>query len=145
MGSAGAYRWFYWGYRETLVHVRIGTNPDAQVWVNHPGEAIHSGFGRPSYWGGSASIPRCQQKRGLAVLSRAEVYTLQVGLNAYAGELNVQWHSLLAMTVITMIPVMLVFVFLQRFITAGIAGTGLKQGHPWAASRCTISGKALAR
>lgn len=62
----------------------------------------------------------------LVVLSRAEVYTLQVGLNAYAGELNVQWHYLLAMTVITMIPVVLVFVFLQRFITAGIAGTGLK-------------------
>ncbi|MDZ4134744.1 MAG: carbohydrate ABC transporter permease [Paracoccaceae bacterium] len=62
----------------------------------------------------------------LIVLSRQEVYTLQVGLNAYAGELNVQWHYLLAMTVITMIPVVLVFVFLQRFITAGIAGTGLK-------------------
>ena len=62
----------------------------------------------------------------LIVLSRQEVYTLQVGLNAYAGELNVQWHYLLAMTVITMIPVVLVFVFLQRFITAGIAGSGLK-------------------
>ena len=62
----------------------------------------------------------------LIVLSRQEVYTLQVGLNAYAGDLNVQWHYLLAMTVITMIPVVLVFVFLQRFITAGIAGTGLK-------------------
>ncbi|MBC7157651.1 MAG: carbohydrate ABC transporter permease [Rhodobacteraceae bacterium] len=62
----------------------------------------------------------------LIVLSRQEVYTLQVGLNAYAGELNVQWHYLLAMTVITMVPVVLVFVFLQRFITAGIAGTGLK-------------------
>lgn len=62
----------------------------------------------------------------LIVLSRQEVYTLQVGLNAYAGELNVQWHYLLAMTVITMIPVVLIFVFLQRFITAGIAGSGLK-------------------
>lgn len=68
MGSAGAYRWFDWGYQETLVHARIGTDPDAQVWVNHPGEVIHSGYGRPSYWGGSASIPRCQQYRGLAVL-----------------------------------------------------------------------------
>jgi alpha-1,4-digalacturonate transport system permease protein len=62
----------------------------------------------------------------LIVLSRQEVYTLQVGLNAYAGELNVQWHYLLATTVITMIPVVLVFIFLQRFITAGIAGSGLK-------------------
>ncbi len=62
----------------------------------------------------------------LIVLSRKELYTLQVGLNTYAGELNVQWHFILAMTVVTMIPVVLVFVFLQRFITAGIAGTGLK-------------------
>jgi alpha-1,4-digalacturonate transport system permease protein len=62
----------------------------------------------------------------LVVLSRKEVYTLQVGLNAYAGELNVQWHFILAMTVVTMIPVVVVFVFLQRFITTGIAGSGLK-------------------
>ena len=62
----------------------------------------------------------------LVVLSRKELYTLQVGLNTYAGELNVQWHYILAMTVVTMIPVVLVFVFLQRYITSGIAGTGLK-------------------
>lgn len=62
----------------------------------------------------------------LIVLSRKELYTLQVGLNTYAGQLNVQWHFILAMTVVTMIPVVIVFLFLQRFITAGIAGTGLK-------------------
>ncbi len=62
----------------------------------------------------------------LIVLSRRETYTLQVGLNTYAGELNVQWHYILAMTVVTMIPVVIVFVFLQRFITTGIAGAGIK-------------------
>jgi alpha-1,4-digalacturonate transport system permease protein len=62
----------------------------------------------------------------LIVLSRAELYTLQVGLNSFAGQLNVQWHFILAMTVLTMLPVVIVFIFLQRFITAGIAGTGLK-------------------
>jgi ABC-type Fe3+ transport system permease subunit len=55
----------------------------------------------------------------LVVLSRKELYTLQVGLNTYAGELNVQWHFILAMTVVTMIPVVLVFIFLQRYITTG--------------------------
>ena len=30
------------------------------------------------------------------------------------------------MTVVTMIPVVLVFVFLQRYITAGIASAGIK-------------------
>jgi alpha-1,4-digalacturonate transport system permease protein len=62
----------------------------------------------------------------LVVLSRKELYTLQVGLNTYAGQLNVQWHYILAMTVVTMIPVVLVFVLLQRYITSGIAGAGLK-------------------
>jgi alpha-1,4-digalacturonate transport system permease protein len=62
----------------------------------------------------------------LVVLSRKELYTLQIALNTYAGELNVQWHYILAMTVVTMIPVVLVFILLQRYITSGIAGTGLK-------------------
>jgi hypothetical protein len=68
LGTAAAYRWFDWGYQETVVHARIGRNPDAQVWITHPGEVIHSGYGRPSYWGGSASIPRVQQYRGLALV-----------------------------------------------------------------------------
>lgn len=62
----------------------------------------------------------------LIVLNRSEVYTLQVGLNAFQGELNVQWHYILAMTVVTLIPVTLVFAFLQRFITTGIAASGMK-------------------
>ncbi len=62
----------------------------------------------------------------LIVLSRQEVYTLQVGLSVYSGQLNVQWHYILAMTVVTMLPVVIVFIFLQRFITQGIAGQGIK-------------------
>lgn len=62
----------------------------------------------------------------LIVLSRNEVFTLQVGLNAFQGELNIQWHYVLAMTVITLLPITLVFAFLQRFITTGIATTGIK-------------------
>lgn len=68
MGSAMAYRWGEWGYQETLIHARLGRNDQAQVWINHPGEVIHSGYGRPSYWGGSASIPRVQQYRDLALV-----------------------------------------------------------------------------
>lgn len=62
----------------------------------------------------------------LIVLTRKELYTLQIGLSAFSGELNVQWHFILAMTVVTMIPVVVIFAFLQRFIASGIATTGLK-------------------
>ncbi|MDQ7729546.1 hypothetical protein [Halomonas sp. SpR8] len=68
MGSAARYRWFEWGYQETLIHARIGTDPHAQTWINHPGERVQAGFGRPSFWGGSASIPRVQQYRNLAIV-----------------------------------------------------------------------------
>ncbi|MDP4299280.1 carbohydrate ABC transporter permease [Leptothrix discophora] len=62
----------------------------------------------------------------LIVLSRNEQFTLQLALNAFQGELNTQWHYLLAMTVITLLPVTLVFAFLQRHITTGIASAGVK-------------------
>jgi alpha-1,4-digalacturonate transport system permease protein len=62
----------------------------------------------------------------LVILDREEVFTLQLALNAFQGENVVQWNYLLAMTVITIVPVAVVFAFLQRFITAGIATTGLK-------------------
>ena len=37
-----------------------------------------------------------------------------------------QWNYLLAMTVITLLPVTLVFAFLQKFVTQGIASAGVK-------------------
>lgn len=68
MGSLARYRWGEWGYQETVLQLRIGENPDAQIWVNHPGEVIHCGFGRPSYWGGCGALPRVHQYRNLAVV-----------------------------------------------------------------------------
>jgi alpha-1,4-digalacturonate transport system permease protein len=62
----------------------------------------------------------------LIVLSRSEFFTLQVGLNSFQGELNVQWHLILAMTVLTLLPISVVFAFLQKNITTGIATTGMK-------------------
>ncbi len=62
----------------------------------------------------------------LIVLTRNELFTLQVGLNSFQGELLTQWNLILAMTVLTLLPITLVFAFLQRFITTGIATTGMK-------------------
>lgn len=62
----------------------------------------------------------------LIVLSRSEMFTLQVGLNSFQGELNVQWHLILAMTVLTLLPISVIFGFLQKNITTGIATTGMK-------------------
>ncbi len=62
----------------------------------------------------------------LIVLSENEVFTLQIGLNSFRGQHDTQWHYILAMTVLTLLPITVVFAFLQRFITTGIATTGMK-------------------
>ncbi len=62
----------------------------------------------------------------LIVLNREEVFTLQLGLASFQGELDTQWHYLLAMTVITLLPVVVIFAFLQKYVTTGIASTGMK-------------------
>lgn len=62
----------------------------------------------------------------LIVLNHSDLFTLQVGLNAFQGALNVQWHYILAMTVLTLLPITIVFALLQRYITSGIATTGMK-------------------
>jgi alpha-1,4-digalacturonate transport system permease protein len=62
----------------------------------------------------------------LVVLSQEQNFTLQLALNSFQGENVVQYNYLLAMAVITALPVTLIFVFLQRFIATGIASTGIK-------------------
>ena len=62
----------------------------------------------------------------MVVLSRSESFTLQLALNSFQGELTTQWNYLLAMTVLTLLPVSIVFLLLQKYITQGIASAGVK-------------------
>src|SRR5579864_1367271 len=62
----------------------------------------------------------------MVVLNRSESFTLQLALNSFQGELTTQWNYLLAMTVITLLPVTAVFALLQKHITTGIAAAGVK-------------------
>ena len=62
----------------------------------------------------------------LIVLTRTENFTLQLALNSFQGELQTDWPSLLAMTVLTLLPIACVFMFLQKYIATGIASTGGK-------------------
>ena len=52
------------GSQEDVFHLLFG--PDAQVWINHPGEFALNGSARPSYWSGSGYLPRVNQYRGFA-------------------------------------------------------------------------------
>ncbi|MBW4082452.1 carbohydrate ABC transporter permease [Paenibacillus sp. S150] len=62
----------------------------------------------------------------LIVISDPSKYTIQLALSNFIGEYNVDWGSLLAMSSITMIPVLVVFLFFQRQFIQGIATTGIK-------------------
>ncbi|MFD1341719.1 carbohydrate ABC transporter permease [Litorisediminicola beolgyonensis] len=62
----------------------------------------------------------------VAIATTKEAYTIQLCLLEFRGQHLSQEHYRLAMTMLSLIPSTLVFVFLQRHITAGIANTGLK-------------------
>ncbi|EJZ21496.1 hypothetical protein, partial [Rhizobium sp. Pop5] len=68
LGTIAHYRPGAWGYQETVLHLRLGDQPEAQIWINHPGETIQFGYGRPSLWGGCGTLPRVHQYRDLAIL-----------------------------------------------------------------------------
>ncbi|GAB2717648.1 hypothetical protein ACFQWB_09995 [Paenibacillus thermoaerophilus] len=54
------------GYQEHVLHLAL--SPEAQVWVNHPGEIYPHGSGRPCFWAGNGCLPKVGQYKGLGVL-----------------------------------------------------------------------------
>ena len=62
----------------------------------------------------------------VAIPTQIEAHTLQLCLLNFNGENVQQPHYRLAMTMLSLIPTTLVFVFLQRFITTGVAASGVK-------------------
>ncbi|SDE38218.1 alpha-1,4-digalacturonate transport system permease protein [Paenibacillus sp. UNCCL117] len=59
-------------------------------------------------------------------ISDPSLYTVQLALSNFIGEYNVDWGSLLAMSVITMIPVLVVFIIFQRQFVSGMVTSGMK-------------------
>jgi multiple sugar transport system permease protein len=61
----------------------------------------------------------------LIVINDAEMRTLTVGLRALVGQFTVQYQLLMAGTVISLVPMVVVFLLAQRAFVRGIALTGL--------------------
>ena len=56
-----------------------------------------------------------------------EKYTLPVGLRFFQGDYNViQWHWLMAVSLIAMLPCLLIFLLVQRHFVQGGVLSGLK-------------------
>lgn len=62
----------------------------------------------------------------LMVAQDESLYTLPVALARLNGQEVIPFNAVLAMSVVSMIPVIVIFLFLQRHIMTGIANTGLK-------------------
>lgn len=53
-------------------------------------------------------------------------YTISLGLSFFRSSYDVRWAYLMAASLVTMLPVILVFFLAQRYFIAGIAVTGIK-------------------
>lgn len=62
----------------------------------------------------------------LIILRDPTMQTLPVALSALQGQFSTQWDVLMAGSVISIIPMFALYVFAQKYIVQGVAGTGLK-------------------
>jgi multiple sugar transport system permease protein len=64
----------------------------------------------------------------IVISTRTDLYTLPLGLAFLRGGIgeNLQWNAILAGSMITTLPMALIFLFFQRYFLEGISYTGLK-------------------
>jgi len=62
----------------------------------------------------------------LIVLDDPDYYTLPLGVAALAGTFSLDWRLVAAGSVISIIPVLLFFIFMQRYIIPTDTGSGVK-------------------
>lgn len=58
--------------------------------------------------------------------TKRELYTLPVGLASFSGEFQREWEMVMAGASVATLPVLLVFVLLQKYIVRGVMLTGIK-------------------
>ncbi|MBY3204871.1 carbohydrate ABC transporter permease [Rhizobium laguerreae] len=59
-------------------------------------------------------------------LTKTELKTVQIGLRMFISQYSAEYGLIMAASVVALIPVLVVFLSLQRFFVEGIASTGLK-------------------
>ena len=62
----------------------------------------------------------------LMVLSDQENFTIQIAIKSYIGTMGVDWNSILAASVLSIIPIIVLFVALQKYITGGLTAGAVK-------------------
>lgn len=62
----------------------------------------------------------------LIAISDPNKYTLQLAIANFSGEYSVDWNSMLAMSAISMVPMLIIFLIFQRQFVQGTATSGMK-------------------
>jgi multiple sugar transport system permease protein len=62
----------------------------------------------------------------LIVTTSPEMQTVQVGLRSFLGEYGTDWPLLMAGASIAELPILILYIFCQRYVIEGIATTGVK-------------------
>ena len=62
----------------------------------------------------------------LIYLTRNELKTIQIGLRMFISQNSAEYGLIMAASVIALIPVLIVFLALQKYFVQGVASTGLK-------------------
>ena len=62
----------------------------------------------------------------LVVLTEQAGYTLPLGLKLLRGEVNPEWGQVMALALVSLAPMLAIFLVFQRQLIQGIASTGLK-------------------
>ncbi len=62
----------------------------------------------------------------LVVLQDKSSYTVPLGLNLMKGQYYTDWIGVMSMSLVSIIPILVVFVLFQRYFIQGIANTGIK-------------------
>ncbi|MGL5435555.1 MAG: carbohydrate ABC transporter permease [Lachnospiraceae bacterium] len=62
----------------------------------------------------------------LMVLSDQDNFTIQIAIKSYIGTMGVDWNSILSSSILSIIPIIIIFIILQRYITGGLAASGVK-------------------
>ncbi|MCA9891190.1 MAG: carbohydrate ABC transporter permease, partial [Anaerolineae bacterium] len=62
----------------------------------------------------------------LIVTSSQKMFTLPVGIQFFSTESGSDWHLIMTGATLSVVPLLLIVIFFQRYIIEGIALTGLK-------------------
>jgi len=62
----------------------------------------------------------------LIITNTDSMYTVQLGLQRFMGYQKIEWPLLMAATSVSILPVVLVFLFAQRYYIKGMASAGIK-------------------